>query len=71
MSSFGGSKADQMTFLQKKIFTHKESSAHQAALKILTAGSEKSLESARVKTLENEKLVTANVFRIPGLHVLI
>ena len=63
ITATGEDKSDQMLSLQKKIFKHKESSAHQAALSILETAKTKSLETVCTKAFENEKGVTANIFR--------
>lgn len=63
ISATGMNKSEQMLSLRKKIFKHKESAAHQAAVKILTKAELKSLETACTKAFENEKEVTANIFR--------
>lgn len=59
----GENKCDQMLSLRKKIFKHKESLAHKAALKILSTAKLKTLETACTKAFDKEKEVTANVFR--------
>jgi hypothetical protein len=56
-------QSDQLLSLRKKIFKHKESSAHQAALSILETAKTISLETVCTKAFENEKEVIANVFR--------
>lgn len=63
ITATGEDKSDQMLSLQKKIFKHKESSAHHAALSILETAKTKSLETVCTKAFENEKGVTANIFR--------
>ena len=63
MSSSSDSRKEQMVSLRKKIFKYKESSAHQAAAQVLFCAKEKTLENAYTRVFENEKEVTANIFR--------
>lgn len=59
----GNNKSEQMLSLRKKIFKHKVSSAHQAALKVLRTAKQKPLETVCTKAFDKEKEVTANIFR--------
>ena len=49
--------------LGKKLFDHKETAAHKAALKILAEADAAPIENVLLKALSREKIVTANIFR--------
>lgn len=63
ISSFGESRAQQQTALRKKIFDHKDSAAHLAALKILEESQKETLDKVCLKAISKEKEVTARIFR--------
>ncbi|XP_050507956.1 E3 SUMO-protein ligase KIAA1586-like [Diabrotica virgifera virgifera] len=63
VSSFGESRAQQQTSLRKKIFDHKVSATHEAAVKIFADSQKETLEKVFLKTVSKEKEVTARVFR--------
>lgn len=63
ITSFGENRAQQQTALRKKIFDHKDSAAHKAALKILEESQKETLENICLKTISKEKEVTARILR--------
>lgn len=63
ITSFGETRAQQLTALRKKIYDHKDSAAHLAALKISSEAKKETMEKLCLKTLSKEKEVTARIFR--------
>jgi hypothetical protein len=53
----------QLGSLRKKIFDHRGSIAHKAALKIISEAKKKQIENTFLKSLSREKVITANIFR--------
>jgi len=60
---FGESRQQQLTSLQKKIFDHKESSCHKAAVKLVSEADRAALETVVLKVQSREAAVTAKIFR--------
>ncbi|KAK0048443.1 E3 SUMO-protein ligase [Biomphalaria pfeifferi] len=60
---FGTDRQQQLMSLRKKLFDHKETAAHKAALKILTEAEAAPIENVLLKALTREKIVTAKIFR--------
>lgn len=63
VTSYGTKRSQQLTSLRKKIFEHKESSVHKAALKILLERKNEHLEKVCLKHLAQEKDITIKMFR--------
>uniref|UniRef100_A0A8C8RJZ3 HAT C-terminal dimerisation domain-containing protein n=1 Tax=Pelusios castaneus TaxID=367368 RepID=A0A8C8RJZ3_9SAUR len=63
ITCYGEDRKKQLTSLRKKIFDHKESAGHQAALKIKKEAEKETLDNAVLKCLKRDKLITAKVFR--------
>lgn len=63
ISSYGDTKEKKQTSLRKKIYEHKESAGHRAAVKILCEGKNKVLEKVVLKQRAHEKQATENIFR--------
>jgi hypothetical protein len=49
--------------LEKKLFDHKESSCHKAAVKLVEEVQKETLKKVCMKSLSHEKEITAKVFR--------
>lgn len=60
---YGDSKEKKQTSLRKKMYEHKESVGHRAAVNILKEGEAKVMENVILKQRSNEKLATEKVFR--------
>lgn len=60
---FGTNRKQQLMSLRKKLFDHKETAAHKAALKILAEAETAPIENVLLKALSREKIVTAKIFR--------
>ncbi|XP_065668012.1 E3 SUMO-protein ligase KIAA1586-like [Hydra vulgaris] len=63
VSYYGENRKQQLSSLRKKIFDHKESVGHQAALKMVEEAKKETLSNNILKSLTREKIVTANIFR--------
>ena len=59
----GVDRKQQLGSLRKKIFEHKESAGHQAAVKMVAEAEKNTLEQVVLKSLSREKIITANIFR--------
>lgn len=59
----GKDRSQQLASLRKKIFKHKESAAHKAAVKIVAESNKMTIENVVVKSLSHEKIITAKIFR--------
>ncbi|XP_030046369.1 E3 SUMO-protein ligase KIAA1586-like [Microcaecilia unicolor] len=60
---FGETRQQQLTSLRKKLFDHKESSSHKAALKLVAEANKEVLENVCIKSIGREKEITAKIFR--------
>jgi len=60
---FGESQQQQLTSLRKKIFAHKDTASHRAAVKLLEEADRESLEAVILRAQSQEKVTTAKVFR--------
>jgi hypothetical protein len=59
----GDNRKQQLTSLRKKIFDHKESVGHKAAVKITEVGKKETLETVCLQSLTREKEITNKIFR--------
>lgn len=60
---FGESRQQQLTSLRKKIFDHKDTASHRAAVRLLADADRESLETVILRAQSQEKVTTAKVFR--------
>ncbi|XP_060093811.1 E3 SUMO-protein ligase KIAA1586-like [Heteronotia binoei] len=63
VTPYGDSRKQQLTSLRKKIFEHRESGNHKAAVKILEKGKKQRPVKAGHPSLESEEEITSKVFR--------
>jgi hypothetical protein len=63
VTHFGKNRSQQLSPLRKKMFEHKESAGHKAALELLAEAEKETLPDVRVKTLAREKEITSKIFR--------
>ena len=59
---FGSNRKQQLMSLGKKLFDHKETAAHKAALNILAEADATPIENVLLKALFREKIVTTKIF---------
>jgi hypothetical protein len=62
ISAYGELQKQQLMSLQKKLFGHKESSCHKAAIKLADEAQKEMLEKVCMISLSCEKDITAKVF---------
>ena len=63
IDSYGDTKQKKQTSLGKKIFDHKESAGHKAAVEILTESKDGKLEKTILRQNSHEKEITRKIFR--------
>jgi hypothetical protein len=60
---YGENRKQQLTSLRKKIFDHKESSCHKAAVKLDEEAKKEKLETVCLTSMSRRKDISAKIFR--------